>query len=704
MGTGRFRPAYRVNALAFSPDGTLLASVGQDRVLSVWDVSTGRERRRITDAPGVPDDVRFSDDGRTVSAPVQNGVRVWDVETGKERQRLGGQMEMGSPAAGSADGKLLAAGSGKFRDASIGLWETPDNRLRHRLEGHQKGVRSLAFAPDGKVLASGGADGAVRLWDIADGKELHTLTGHAGGVRLLVFAPDGKTLASVGDDGTVRLWDVATGRQDWTYPQHLGYGRALAFTPDGQTVALGENSGWVELLAAATGKSTAKWRVDRRMVVAVAYSPDGKQLATIGLEGPIHLWDSAGGKELTKPEGHQEPVARLACTPDGKALLTSSGDGTVRRWDAATGKEQWRLDGIGGPGDEGKFIAFAPDGRTFVTARPDRVLRVFDSATGQELRPLLAKAVPDGGPARDLLFSPDSKLLAVGYPDFLKVYDPSNGAEVRSLRERHLHGIRMAFSPDSRFLVSENFTGGALGEVELATGRAVRSFNLGGTLYTAPVFSPDGRTFGVCATVLIELWEVGSGNDRAHLGGPHGSPRVLAFSPDGRLLASGNEDRTVRLWDLATGKEVHKIEHPGVPTGLAWLPGGQALASGSTDGTALVWDLKEVRAGLRPHKVDLAAKELEALWKDLTGADAMKAYEAVRTLSAGGRPAVQMLEERTPSLGAAGSDRAAPVRVVEILERMGTPDARRLLDKLAREATDARLAEEAKAALERMGR
>jgi dipeptidyl aminopeptidase/acylaminoacyl peptidase len=269
-----------VNMVAFSPDGRLLATAGDDNSARVWEVASGRERRRLLHGNKVYG-VAFSPDGRLLAtAGWDESARLWDTTSWQERDRITGDTMW--DVAFSSDGRLLAtAGTIDVRIwdvASVREWISVSARIT---------AWGVAFSPDDRLLASAHNDSVARLWEVASGQERRRFA-HGDRVSCVAFSPDGRLLATAGDDNSARLWEVASGRESTLLP-HDDKVRAVSFSPDGRQLATGCFDDSARLWEVASGRERARLP-HGSTVSSVAFSPDGRLLACGSWDASAVLW------------------------------------------------------------------------------------------------------------------------------------------------------------------------------------------------------------------------------------------------------------------------------------------------------------------------------------------------------------------------------------------------------------------------------
>jgi WD40 repeat protein len=774
MGTVRWRHSGSISFVGYTGQGKQLLTGCSDGFYRIWDVSSGKEIRRFSmgAAGNVPRGgianaggavyfvgnagrIALSSDGATLAAMgADGGVRLWDVAAGKEIRTIAmtpaanmprRMMYGGANLAFAPDGKSLATQSS---DQVIHLWDIASGKEIRRI-GRQPenkkplnavaffvagagGGNPLVFSPDGKTLGAVGSEPdamnmlatTIRLYDVAGGKELRRIKPTqqnnfiSGG---LVFAPDSKSIGWSGN-GSIDFFEVNSGKKLWEHK--LGQpgiiAQEMVFAPGGKILAVrASNRPGIQLWDPATGKELRRIGGQEANVAAfgafvrvrgfggaggpqlVAFSPDGKVLAEGTSGGAVRLWDVAGGKEiLYAGGGHHTGVSTLAVAPDGKTLTTYAGGRTLCQWEVSSGNELRRVQL-----PPAANIALSADGRTAACSNGAGRIEMWDIAAGKSICTIESPQPQQRifGGAGGIALSPDGKVVALqGFDQMTRVYDAATGKDLALLsdspdnaaapggiaftRAVYFGGGVPVLSRDGTALAvaggipgmaanpySAPTGGNSIRMWNIARGKKPRRFESQQSGITAMTFSPDGRIIASGNTDgSITLWEALTGKECLRIkgkgspppaapaaltprpgvvfapgfGGPGMTTATIAISADGRTLAAGSSDRSVRLWDLRTGQELGAYTgHQSSVLSVAFAPDNQTVISGSNDTTALVWDGARAIKQRRPAATELKAEDVNRFWQDLA-ADPVKAFPAVTALSAAPRQALDLLKQQ----------------------------------------------------------
>lgn len=750
-----------VNSLSLSSDGKRVA-LGLDTNdekkcpsgVQVRDVESGRLLRQCKDPVGRQQYLRvqFSPDGKAVTSysyPART-VHLWDAGTGREIRHWLVSADSAYSPVFTPDGKTLVAADRR----AILFWDVATGREVRRISDHPGAVvYQLEVSPDGKLLASQALkekpavdvayrlDGRIFLWDIATGKRIGEIEYRANPDRFppslrpdtadvahFHFSPDSTTLVTTGGDGILSVWDLAVGGKLLRQWEAAEWGNEFAFSPDGKALAVSCGATAVRLWDPATGKETRKRPGHHSGVYHLALSPDGRTLASAGQPREILLWDAMTGRELRRFTTADWRLLDMRFSGDGNALITTSDNTVVHVRDARTGAElrQFAAPPIG----KTERRVLSPDGKLSASIlemwkepRNEAGVIVWDSATGQEVRRFTDATWPEV-----VGFSSGGKSVLVwSGRTQIRERDVATGKVLRDVEAGDGITSTGRFSPDGSWFVC-NGRDETLLLYYLQTDGGHRRLDppSAAAIQSTYEFSPDSRTLALGDYKGIRLYETASGKIRRSLDGGH--VVAMTFSVDCRRLYSGSSDTTVLAWDL-TGREgaapvaaeLSAAEADARWAGLAsedaavaycalWALAespGRAVAflgdhlrplqpAGADHLRRLIEQLDAAEFAVR----DAASKELEGLGE--------QAETALRRALAGGLfPEQRRRAEALVARIDTARVEPAPatlreIRAVEVLERIGTPEAIRLLRDLAAGVPEARLTRESAASLTRL--
>lgn len=528
-------------SVAVSPDGRLLLGGGWDTDARVVSSTDGSVLFLLPGHGSVVMDVAFSPDGAHAATACDDGiVRIWNMANGSLEYTLNGHAAPVRTVAFSPDGSLVVSGS---QDRSVKIWDASSGVLLHTLD-HEGAVNAVEFSSNGTRLATASEDGIIRIFDPVNKRLVMQSRNFNAAVLDVQFESEMVVWAALSDQ-TIQRWDFNGGavqtepsREDlrggdpvnkllllpgntriayltWNgqvgvanpqtfqatpIPGHFGRVGALAFSPDGRYLAYTASSVTTYLQDVTTGQVVEEWEVNASYRPGLDFSPDGRLLAFTDAE-EIVVWDLQSGMVRFTLRGHEGPVNRIDISPDGRYLVSGSDDSTLRLWDLSSGAMVYSMGQERGVAN----VHFSPDGSLIAGSRwDDAQLFIWRTADGAQLRVLDVV-----GSIFDLAFSPDGRYIAVATTSLkIYIYDPATGNRVGEIEsDGNCRLISLDFSPDSALLVV-------------------------GTEYAQMRFHQAG----------------GEWKELAEVDGFHNWVDVVATSADGRYVAGGSQDGTVRIW------------------------------------------------------------------------------------------------------------------------------------------------------------
>ncbi len=618
---------FPVVGVAFSRQAHRLAVATANQQIRLWNTDTPLWRdhpldgvRTLGSAVTVPftySSVSISPDGKLLASGRSDGrVELWNLDDPDPHgQPMNSHQHQGvvSSVAFSRDGRRVASAGGA--DGVIDISDVDGTHPHSTPPGAE--VFTVAFDPKSDRLASGGSDGDIRLWNPDGSPQDMVPQAHPNGVMSVAFSPSGDRIASGGADQMVRLWHADSLAQlDQLPSRHTETVEGVTFNADGTRVVSASADHTVQMWDAVRGEPIGDLMVGHTEIVwSVAFVTDGDEIVSGSNDHLIRVWNGTVGQPLKAPlGGHAGPVTGVAISPRGDQIASASTDKTVLLWNLETGRQiPPTLTGHTGVVTS---VAFSPTGEVLASGSADGTIRLWKADSHA-----LIATLQGGQPVYSVAFSPHGdRLASTGGDGRVSLWDLPSGRQIPLQRKDPAAVLAVAFSPQGDRLVSGGVdgmlrlwqvdSGQLLWERDILAalnGQSRRRLGLASGrpgLVTSVAFSPDGKRIASGSadwrpdeesSGLIQRWDAASGRPAGEpMRPPEGAIMAVAFSPRGPLrIVSGDSDYYVRLWDADSpaGKQLGapaRDHHNGVVS-VAFTPDASRVVSGSIDGTVRIW-------------------------------------------------------------------------------------------------------------------
>jgi WD40 repeat protein len=662
-----------ISAVAITPDGRHVVSGSWDDTLRMWELETGICVRTMKEHTDPVNSVVISPDGRyAVSGSRDKSLRMWELETGKCVHNLKTQHRIGSIVI-LPDGRHAISNGSNY---TLRIWELETGRCVRTMEGHTAFVASVAISPDGRHAISGSWDNTLRMWELGTGMSYKTepmvslpkgfqqrkkeeqvlnekireaekfykmgdykqsfailfnawkdikfshrdainkvysklinnarikdiafyfqkliLEGHTGNVYSVTFTQDGRYAISGSWDKTLRMWELETGICIRTMEGQSF--DSVSVTPDGRYAVSGSRDNNLRIWSLESGKCMCTMKGHARWITSVCIAPDGQYAVSGSDDKTLRMWDLKTGQCVRTMKGHTLKVKSVAISPDGRCAVSGSDDATLRVWELKSGNCVRTM----GRQHKVKSLALTPDGRYAVYGSGDGALGLWEFETGQCVRTIEGHS----SDINSVAVTPDGRYAVSGSQDkTMRVWELKTGNCLCTMGMRH-RVISVTITPNGRYVVSGN-ADNTVQVWDLETGRWVRTMEILSQrnrhrLVHPSIFSvaitPDGQhAVSGGQDKTLKIWDLATGRWVRTMY-RHGHTRwvtSVCITPDGRYAVSGSDDKTLRMWDLETGQCVCTMEgHTNDIKTVAVTPDGRRVVSGSSDKTLRIWDLE----------------------------------------------------------------------------------------------------------------
>lgn len=565
-----------VDQLCYSPDGKYLASGGYDKSIRIWNLETGQlDIKPILDNGWITS-LCYSPDGKYIASGRFHGtIQIWDVKDGSLIREDGPRDgELISSICYSPTGDLVAFGQmvnfGVFGDHSrpIYIWNIMNGGKIRSLNGHKGTINSISFSPDGRFIASASEEETcIRIWDTISETQVGSLVGHERTITKICYSLDGRSLISASEDKTIRIWDLGT------------------YTQIGNPLIGHEAS-----------------------IISLSYSSDGKSIISGSKDGNIRIWKIETGELMKVYQlNNLSDMQTLCVNPSKEEVAVALGKGIIKMWNI-TKRAKNKTIVVGLEGFEA--VCYSPNGRYIAYGGDDDAIYIWDIETSKDLN---YSFVGHKKKVTSVCYSPDGKYIVSGSGDgTIRIWNAENGQQI-SLKEHQGFVTSICYSSDGKYIIFEsnnlikkmNVTEDSMDLQECSVIEKETPF-----VNTVDI-SPNSNDIiygggypNASKDINNSYAFLFNGLEHKPLYGHRIDVETVCFSPDGKLVASGSADHTIRIWDKESGMPVGTplIGHESSVSSICYSPDGKYLISGSDDGIILLWDMKTYKQLGEPQK------------------------------------------------------------------------------------------------------
>lgn len=592
---------FLIRGLTFLADGKSVATGGDDKIVRIWNIESGKETVAFPPQANRVEGIALSPNGKLLAATDANGLLAVYKTDGSDKKPVLGVQASDSNAANlgilfTTDGtKIFTAGGDQ--NPRLTVAPGPDGAsvpgmatTALRFPGHANRINAVAGTKDGKLFATASEDFTVRVWDAASGKTLRHFQGLISKATAVAIRPDGKQIAAGTEDGTIRLWDLSAFDEHRAATEATGSIWTAAFNADGSKFATGGADRLVRIYDTATGKLEHSLTGHGAAVTSVAFLP-GDRLASAGGDKFVKLWDAKAGKFLRDLAGHTSAV--LAVAGEGGATVSGGIDKTVKGWDVEAAKPTWSWAGRSAVA----ALAVRKGGKQVAVGTADGWLTILNLADGTPKPVGSGQQAHIAGVAAIVYSNDGNKLATVGGDGKFALWtigadgSPTGVNLDQSKKPASGPAIALsavAFSSDGRLAASAG-ADMAIHIWDTNTGAEVRTLRAHTDWVTAVAFHPEGeKLLSVGVDKVARVFELSKAEEAARVGHAK-SARAVAVSKDGRFIVSGSDDTTAKIWDLATGKEIATLAGSSLPIFATAFVGTDFVATGGEDMRFRLW-------------------------------------------------------------------------------------------------------------------